>query len=117
MLEGYQKAQTPVVMTLQNKIRVVGRIKAFDNYVVIIEGPKKEVVYRHAVSSVTTHTGEEKKRDPGNQFPSPKSQKQASTPQKSQDNRNNAVPADAKNLNTTLQDGLLKWMQDRKAAK
>ena len=42
--------QDTVTVTLQNKIRVSGKIKAFDSYVIIMEGQKREILYRHAVS-------------------------------------------------------------------
>ena len=51
MLSAYMTEQTSVTLTLQNKIRVSGKVKAFDSYVVIMEGQKREILYRHAISS------------------------------------------------------------------
>jgi RNA chaperone Hfq len=50
MLNSYLESQMPVTITLQNKIRVSGKIRAFDSYVIVVEGQKREIVYRHAVS-------------------------------------------------------------------
>ena len=64
MLNTYLTELTPVTITLQNKIRVSGKIKAFDSYVIIMEGQKREIVYRHAVSSLCSAVQEEQKRQP-----------------------------------------------------
>ena len=50
MLETFQSGRSVVTITLQNKVRVSGRIKAFDGYVIIVENSKQEIVSRHAVS-------------------------------------------------------------------
>ena len=52
MLSTYMTEQTAVTLTLQNKIRVSGKVKAFDSYVVVMEGQKREILYRHAISSL-----------------------------------------------------------------
>ncbi len=52
MLNTYMTEQTAVTLTLQNKIRISGKIKAFDSYVVVMEGQKREILYRHAISSL-----------------------------------------------------------------
>ena len=36
MLSAYQEAQVPVTVTLQNNIRVSGRIRAFESYVIMM---------------------------------------------------------------------------------
>ncbi len=64
MLETYLTEQTPVTVTLQNKIRVSGRIKAFDSYVIVMEDQKQEILYRHAVSCLSPLAQAEQKRQP-----------------------------------------------------
>ena len=119
MLDTYQAGQTPVTVTLQNKIRVSGRIKAFDSYVIIIDGQKREIVYRHAVSSIATGAGpEQKRRDP---VPRPASikaiTKAPAAKARPAQHQTLSAATETNALNNTLKDGLLKWMQGQKAAK
>lgn len=64
MLSSYMAEQSPVTVTLQNKIKVSGKIKAFDSYVILMEKPKREILYRHAISSIALHLQEEVKHAP-----------------------------------------------------
>ena len=122
MLSAYQEAQVPVTLTLQNNIRVSGRIRAFDSYVIMIEGQKREILYRHAVASLSLSLQEEQKRP----APSHKSAQVRTTPQPAK-----AFPkprtahspvamstsAAEQSINSSMKDGLLKWIQEQKAAK
>ncbi len=122
MLNTYLTEQTPVTVTLQNKIRVSGRIKAFDSYVIVIEGQKREILYRHAVSSLTLAVQEEQKRQPAPSRMAPA--KLASRPQKSVPHKprpsQNPTPLSLstadQSINNSMKEGLLKWMQEQKAA-
>jgi len=127
MLSTYQDGQLPVTVTLQNKIRVTGRIKAFDSYVIVMEGPKREILYRHAISSLTQHTPIEQKRQPAVNRPAPAktvpprparaaSNKPSHKPRTTQPQTLSASAGEP-GLNNSMQDGLLKWMQEQKAAK
>jgi RNA chaperone Hfq len=121
MLNSYLAAQTPVAITLQNKIRVSGRIKAFDSYVIIMEGQKREIVYRHAVSSLTAIAFEEPKRttDSSKSAPArafPRTTKTAGKPRSPQPPALSASSTET-SINTSMKEGLLKWMQEQKAAK
>jgi RNA chaperone Hfq len=123
MLNAYQAAQTSVTVTLQNKIRVSGKIKAFDSYVIVMEGQKREILYRHAVSCLAPQAPDEQKR------PAPSSRpaqaKPAAKPVKAstQRHRHNQPQAmfsastGESGLNNSMKEGLLKWMQEQKAAK
>jgi RNA chaperone Hfq len=122
MLSAYQNDQTPVTVTLQNKIRVSGKIKAFDSYVIVVDGLKHEILYRHAVSSLSPFMQEEQKRQPVPIRPAavktpPRPQK--NTAQKPRPQQQPALPAATgeASLNNGMKDGLLKWMQEQKAAK
>ncbi len=122
MLDTYLDGRTPVTITLQNKIRVSGKIKAFDSYVVVMEGHKQEIVYRHAISSLTPHLLESRKRQPPVARPAPvmmppkpvKTDLQKPRPMQPQ-----AVSASSgdQNINSSMKEGLLRWMQEQKAAK
>jgi RNA chaperone Hfq len=123
MLNAYQSEQTTVTVTLQNKIRVSGKIKAFDSYVIVMEGQKHEILYRHAVSSLAPQAQDEQRRQPAQNRPP--ILKPASRPQKNASHKQrpsshqmplSAAPAET-NLSNTMKDGLLKWMQEQKAAK
>ena len=122
MLDTYLMGHTPVTITLQNKIRVSGRIRAFDSYVIVMEGHKREILYRHAVSCLSTPIAEEYKRQPAVSRPAP-----AKTPPPRPAKSTSHIPKLAQpqtlsssateSLNNSMKDGLLKWMQEQKAAK
>ena len=127
MLNTYLTEQTPVAVTLQNRIRVAGKIKAFDSYVIVMESPKHEILYRHAVSSLTPIVQEEQKRQPASHRPRPAIAKPApgnvkparSSAHKPQPEHRQPVlsASGAEPINSSMKDGLLKWMQEQKAAK
>lgn len=125
MLSSYLNSQTPIVITLQNKIRVAGRIKAFDSYIVIMDGHKREIVYRHAMSTIAPGIQEEvKKPAPAARPAQAKAPARAERPAASQRPAKNphhqpamtAAPAET-GLNNSMKEGLLKWMREQKAAK
>jgi host factor-I protein len=125
MLDTYLQAQTSVTVTLQNKIRVTGKIKVFDSYVIIIENSKREIVYRHAISSITPYLQEEQRHQPA---PSPNRPAVAKIPSRTARTASrkpgptqpqaalSAAPGE-QSLNNGMKEGLLKWMQEQKAAK
>jgi len=122
MLNTYLDVQTPVTVTLQNKIRIAGKIKAFDSYVIIIDGHRREIVFRHAVSSLAPQVQEQQAHQvPAQRTAPPKMQPKStktfsrkSAPPQPQPLI--ASPADP-GLNNSMKEGLLKWMQEQKAAK
>jgi len=124
MLDTYQAAQTPVTVTLQNKIRVTGKIKAFDSYIIVIDGQKRGVVYRHAVSCIAANP-EEKPRQPEppvKQAPqNPPAKFVKPSPQKPRRQPPPAaalsVSAGESGINNSMKEGLLKWMREQKASK
>jgi RNA chaperone Hfq len=118
MLGTYLAGQTVVTVTLQNKIRVSGKIKAFDSYVIVMEGQKREILYRHAVSSIAPMVVIEQKRRPvAAKLTSFKSRKPSPQKAKAAQVQLLSPAGEAQNLNNTMKDGLLKWMQEHKAAK
>lgn len=121
MLNSYLASQTPVTVTLQNKIRVAGRIRAFDSYIIVIDGQRREIVYRHAVSSVAA-SAEEPKRQPQPAKPTP-ARVNGRPPRTEQRTKAahgpTALSASAgdTSINNSMKEGLLRWMQEQKAAK
>jgi RNA chaperone Hfq len=122
MLDTYLTGRTSVTVTLRNKIRVSGRIKAFDSYVIIMDGHKQEILYRHAITCVSLFPQEEHKRQPVTGRPAPaktappRPAKSASR-QPGQPQPQALSPSATESLNNSMKDGLLKWMQEQKAAK
>jgi RNA chaperone Hfq len=122
MLSAYQESRVPVTVTLQNNIRVSGRIRAFDSYVIMMEGLKREILYRHAVASLSLSPQEEQRRpassrkpthvrttpQPANAFPKPRTVHPPTTM---------STSANEQKINSSMKDGLLKWIQEQKAAK
>jgi len=122
MLDQYLMGHTPVTVTLQNKIRVSGRISAFDSYVIVMEGHKQEILYRHAISCLCPLAQEEHKRQPAASRPA-MAKTVRSGPAKSASLKpvhaqpQAVSPSTTESLNNNMKDGLLKWMQEQKAAK
>jgi len=131
MLDTYLTEQTPVTVVLQNKSRVSGKISAFDSYVIVMENQKREFIYRHAISSIARHAQEEHKRRPPVARPvvAPKrepvapvraaSQKPAHKPShKPRPAQPQTMSASAnEQINSSMKEGLLKWMQEQQSAK
>jgi RNA chaperone Hfq len=122
MLNTYLAAQTPVTVTLQNKIRMSGKIKAFDSYVIVLEGQKREIVYRHAVSCLAPHTPDEQKRSapvsrPAQAKPAVKPSKPPMQKPRQQPPAALSASAGETSINNSMKEGLLRWMQEQKAAK
>jgi RNA chaperone Hfq len=122
MLSSYQEAQVPVTVTLQNKIRVSGRIRAFDSYVIIMEGQKREILYRHAIASLSPALQDEQRRPAASYKPAlvratPKPAKASSKPRTAHPQAAMSSSAGEQSINSSMKDGLLRWIQEQKAAK
>jgi RNA chaperone Hfq len=123
MLETYQTGRTSVTVTLRNKIRITGRIKAFDSYVIIMDGHKQEILYRHAVTCLSPLHQEEHKRQTVTSRPAPaktgppRPAKSASRKPGQTQQPQVLSPSTTESLTNSMKDGLLKWMQEQKAAK
>ncbi len=115
MLSEYLAEQKTVTVTLQNKARVTGRLKAFDSYVLVLDGPKREIIYRHAVSSLALHVVEEA-RQPAVQKTVPAAPRQKNGPPE-KPRPTAAPPLKDQGLNNSMKEGLIRWMQGQKAAK
>ncbi|HUI68180.1 MAG TPA: RNA chaperone Hfq [Nitrospirota bacterium] len=122
MLSSYQEAQIPVTVTLQNNIRVSGRIRAFDSYVIMMEGQKREILYRHAVASLSPSIQEEQRRPapshrPAQDKTTPQSVKAFPKPRTAHPPATMHTSSGEQSINSSMKDGLLKWIQEQKAAK
>jgi RNA chaperone Hfq len=122
MLDQYLTGHVPVIITLQNKIRVSGRIKAFDNYVIIVENHKQEILYRHAISCLSPLFQEEFKSQPAASQPAMAKTVRSTLVKNASHKPRHAQPqavspAATESLNNSMKDGLLKWMQEQKASK
>ncbi len=124
MLAAYHEESKPVTVTLQNKIRVSGKIKAFDSYVIVMDGQKREIVYRHAVSSLQALAAEEQKRPAlvarpvqAVQKAKPAAKPVMHKPRQPQPHATLSAPSVETNINSAMKEGLLRWMQEQKAAK
>ena len=123
MLSAYMTEKTAVTLTLQNKIRVSGKVKAFDSYVVVMEGQKREILYRHAISSLAPQAQEEQRRQqPAVRPAAPRAvtrpQKNAShKPRPTHHQAASSPSAEEPGINNSMKEGLLKWMQEQKAEK
>jgi RNA chaperone Hfq len=123
MLNTYLEAQTPVAITLQNNVRVSGRVKAYDSYVIVVEGQKREIVYRHAVSCVAAAGLQDPRRVSGGvKTPPAKATLRPPKPAVPQGGKRPSAPtmvtaSTDQSINTAMKEALLKWMQEQKSAK
>lgn len=128
MLTVYRDQKTFLTFVLQNRARVSGTVRAFDNYVIVLEGPRSEIIYRHAVSSLAPAAAAAAARPAPPRAEQPKSpprpaadpsarprQKPAKAAPKPAP-RPAAAPVE-QNINTGMKEGLLRWMQEQKASK
>ena len=51
-LNEIRKTQIPVSVFLVNGIKLQGKIEAFDQYVVVLQNSVRQMVYKHAISTV-----------------------------------------------------------------
>lgn len=65
-LNHARKDRVPVSVFLLNGKRLVGRIKSFDRYTLLLDGPHGDViVFKHAISTVGIATDNEGGRERG----------------------------------------------------
>ena len=132
MLSSYLSQKTSVTIVLQNKSRISGRIRSFDSYVIVMENPKNEIVYRHAISSLLPSRAAEQAHQPREQRaeqakPASKpAQKAASYPKQAAAKGRPSRPAPKvaaaasapdPGLSNSMREGLLRWMQEQKTGK
>ncbi len=54
-----RKARTPITIYLSNGKKLTGRIKSFDKFTLLIDGPSGDLmVFKHAVTTVSLGNGE-----------------------------------------------------------
>ena len=51
-LNAVRKEQIPVSVFLVNGIKLQGKIESFDQYVIILQNSVRQMVYKHAISTV-----------------------------------------------------------------
>jgi host factor-I protein len=127
MLTGYRDRKTAVTFVLQNQARVSGTVRAFDNYVIVLEGPKSEIIYRHAISSLAPSAAAAAARPAAPQRteqPKPALRPQTRPAERPRQRTDKTPPPAAaaaapaqQTLNTGMKEGLLRWMQEQKASK
>ncbi len=52
-LNSLRKEKVPVVIYLVNGTRLKGVIKGFDNFVVLLKKENQQLVYKHAISTIS----------------------------------------------------------------
>ena len=130
MLTAYRNEKTTVTFVLQNRTRISGTVRAFDNYVILLEGPKNEILYRHAVSSLAPAAAADAPRPAPlrtEQPPAPRPARPEARPPQKAAKQADKAPAKAlpkvaaapaeQSINTGMKEGLLRWMQEQKSSK
>jgi host factor-I protein len=129
MLSMYRSQKTRVTIVLQNKARIFGKIGMFDSYIIVMENQRNEIVYRHAISTLLPYVAAEqpqpREQDVVSARPAPRPVPKPARPAppataKSRsprpEHRPAATPSES-SLNTSMKDGLLRWIQEQKAGK
>jgi host factor-I protein len=62
-LNYLRKEKVPVTVYLMNGTRLRGTIKGFDNFVIILKQNVQQLIYKHAVSTITPERDVELKED------------------------------------------------------
>lgn len=123
MLDRYHAERIAVTVTLQNRIRITGRIRAFDSYVILMDNAKNDILFRHAVSSLSQAQAEERKQQTHAAAAAP-ARPAAVRPARSAPRNprpgistiaKHAPAAGKEGISNTMQDGLQRWMQMQKA--
>lgn len=132
MLDSYQQSATPLTITLQNGIRIHGAIGKFDSYVIMMKNDKNDIVYRHAISFLAPTEERSSQKDSlqpataGRDDSRHKNGRPASAPQRQKPERRRRQdhdnPKESRTdgdicINSSMKDGLLKWMEVQKASK
>lgn len=52
-LNGLRKEKVPVVIYLVNGTRLKGVITGFDNFVVLLKQDNRQLIYKHAISTIS----------------------------------------------------------------
>lgn len=52
-LNQMRKEKIPVTMYLVNGARLTGTIKGFDNFVILLKQESQQLVYKHAISTIS----------------------------------------------------------------
>jgi host factor-I protein len=55
-LNFLRKEKVPVVIYLLSGARLKGVIKGFDNFVIVLKQNTKQLIYKHAISTITPET-------------------------------------------------------------
>ncbi len=123
MLNMYLADRTLITITLRNKIRVSGHIRAFDSYIIVVDGQKRGIVYRHAVSGLAACSEEmhkmpefSEKKAPVN-IPPRTSKQSVPKPRRQSPQVVLSASTGEPGINNSMKEGLLKWMKEQKAAK
>jgi host factor-I protein len=132
MLSSYLSQKTLVTIVLQNQNRVFGRIRMFDSYVIVMENPKNEIVYRHAISSLLPSLSAEQTRQPREQRAEhakpasrpatkaanyPKQAAAKARPSRPAPKAAATAAASDPGVSNSMKEGLLRWMQEQKSGK
>jgi RNA chaperone Hfq len=121
MLSAYLADRTPLTIVLRNRSRVSGRIRAFDSYVIVLDNPGGEILYRHAISSIAPTPAAVPARQPAERSPQKKQTAppvRPSAPHAARRKQERPEPKTAAatepSLNTSMKEGLLRWMQENR---
>jgi RNA chaperone Hfq len=114
ILDDLLAGATKACFVLRNRTRVIGRVRAFDSYVILVEDQRTSIVYRHALSSVApavvTGVAQAAPRHAESAKPAPRPA--APTRQKKKERPVPRSVAAEPSLNTSMKEGLLRWMRE-----
>lgn len=112
-LERYMREKTPVVLTLHNRVQLRGRIAAYDNHTLLLQGRSSFLVYRHAVAQVSASSAALQRPSRGSRKTAaakparkPPASKDAGSSLRERPSQDPAQP-----VNEAMGRELLKWMQ------
>ena len=51
-LNSLRKEKTPVAVFLVNGVKLQGQVESFDQFVVVLKNSVKQMIYKHAISTI-----------------------------------------------------------------
>ncbi len=51
-LNQLRKDKVPVTVFLTNGVRLKGKVKTFDNFVIVLQESTQQLIYKHAISTI-----------------------------------------------------------------
>jgi RNA chaperone Hfq len=117
MLNDFLSRATQACFVLRNRTRIIGRVRAFDNYIIIVEDQRTSIVYRHSLASIAPAAVAETAQAGSRSADPPKPTPRPAAPARRQKKEwpVSRPAATEPSLSNSMKEGLLRWMREHNA--